>query len=264
MSHLLTQDPKIRHAIRVIKEQYGQDVSVDAKDKDLSKFGRNTAIDTNPATVMTLPSGVYQESYVSDNLIVQYSSSKAADSTTVLTIEGHTISGNDLTFVTQTTALNGQSSTALGTPLARATRAYVSTGTEDLEGNIYFAEGCNVASGVPDTNSYVHMIIPSGLNQTEKASTSLSSTDYWLISSIHVSIYEKTAGFADVLLETRKIGSVFLQKERLAVNTGGGFTQIFFDPYIIIPPNTDVRLTAVGDAATAVGAGIEGYLAKVV
>lgn len=47
----------VHHALEVIEDTYGDAVSVDLKKKDLLKFGRNEAVGTTEATIMTLPAG---------------------------------------------------------------------------------------------------------------------------------------------------------------------------------------------------------------
>lgn len=251
-------------AIDEIYATYGDRVSVVDKKKSLLKFGRSSQVQTTNSTLMTLPTGTFNETYVSDNSITHMASGSTDDTTQTLTIEGHTISGNNLTFVVQTKALAGQTKTALTTPLARITRAYVSTGSTNLTGPIYFAEDVTFTTGVPQTDSAVHMIIPAGKNQTEKASTSVSSTDYWIVTGVYGDVLSKTAAFAIVSLETREIGKVFRERFVLsASNSTRGFER--FDPYFIIPKNHDARLVASANAnGTDVSGGIQGYLAKVI
>lgn len=124
-------DADIKHAINLIYSTYGDRVSVDAKRKDLVKFGRNPAADTSAQTVWNQGGN---ETYVSTNAIDSISSSSTSDTGTV-SIEGHTISGSDLTFVVQSKTLTGQTKATLDTPLARCTRVY-NTGTADFVGDI--------------------------------------------------------------------------------------------------------------------------------
>ena len=252
-------EPRIRHAIRVVHATYGDRVSVDVKNKDLLKFGRNLDVGTSRATVMNLPSGQLHETYVSDNTITHFASANAGD-TQELVVEGHTTDGSGFTFVTQTVTLAGQTKTALTTPLARATRAH-NNGATDLTGPVYFAQDVTFTGGVPQTASAVHLIIPAGANQTEKCATTLGDSDYWLISNAYADVSEKTAAFADFQLEVRRFGKVFRQQVDFTASTNGqGIVR--FDPLFIVPPNSDVRLTAVADGAgTAVSGGIQGFLA---
>lgn len=250
-------------AIRDIKVNYGHNVSVGEKGKDLFKFGRNHSVGTTRATVMTLPGSELSETYVASNLITTVSSSSGSD-TRQITIEGHTLSGGNLTFVVQTITLTGQTQATLTTPLARASRVYADdTSTTDLVGSIYVYEDDTSTAGVPDTDAKIHIIINAGDNQTHKASTSISSLDYWIVTDYNADLYDKTSGFAEVRLEVRRLTGVWRPVESLAV-ASGNTTDHEFKPYLIIRPNTDIRLTAVADGAnTDVGGAIQGVLAKI-
>ena len=254
----------IRHVIDVIRETYGDDVSVEAKAKDLHKFGRNISVNTGPATIMDLGSGETAENYVSTNAITHFASGTDADTSLSFVVEGHTISGGLLTFATQTVTTDASAArtkTALTTPLARITRAYGVNATTPT-GPIYFAEDVTFTNGVPVAGN-THLIIPAGKNQTRKASTSLSNQDYWIITNFYADVFEKTAGFAIVELQHRQVGSAFREVGVVsASNTGRGIFP--FEPFYIIPKNSDVRLQAETNADIDVGGGIHGFLAKVI
>lgn len=260
---LLTTAPAIQQAINEIYSSYGAVVSVYEKQKSLTKFGRSVQVQTTASTIMTLPTGTFNETYVSTNIIDTISSSSSADTQTV-TVEGHTISGSDLTFVVQNTTLMGQNKVTLATPLARMTRLY-NTGSTNFAGVVYGYEDQSIMSGVPQTDSKVHLMVPIGTNQSEKASTSVSSTDYWIITSYYASLLNKTAAFADVQLQVRRFGSVFRTQADIGVSSGGGVSQLVFNPYLIAPANSDIRLIAIASAnGTDVSGGTTGYLASVV
>lgn len=257
-----TGDSKLEHAYREIYNTYGVNVSVIEKKKGLLKFGRNDAVGTSSTTIMTLPSGISNETYVASNAITTISSDNSGDTQSV-TIEGHTISGSDLTFVTQNVTLTGQTQASLGTALARATRAY-NNGSTDFAGTIYVYETDTSTAGVPDTSSKVHLMVDSGFNQSEKASTSLSSTDYWIITSFYASVLQKTAVYIDAHLEIRLSGKVFRSSASIGVSSGNT-GQLFFDPYILVPANSDVRIRATASTTgVSVSGGIQGYLALIV
>lgn len=333
------QDFRIVHALDFITDTYGDNASVDDKKKDLLKYGRNAAVGTSAATIMTLPGTELNETYVERNLITHVASASAND-TQIITIEGHTagsdisvssitqtsgtatvttatahgfekdewifvnganqseyngivkvlsvldttsftytvdsgasspatgtitVNSYDKTFVVQNVTLAGQTKTALATPLARATRAFVAEQNKafGLTGPVYVAQDVTFSSGVPQTDTAIHLIIPSGKNQTRKAATSLSSTDYWIVTSFRGSILEKAAAFADVELQVRRPGGVFREVEDIATSDAGA--GIFnFNPYLVIPKNSDIRLVATADGAgTDVSGSIQGYLAIV-
>lgn len=261
---LPADDYWIRHAIRIIEADYGDTVSVDTKNKDLLKFGESQQVTTSTTTLMDLPTGTLNETYVSDNLITHFSSSSGSD-TQQIRVEGHTIDGSgNLTFVVQNVTLAGQTKTALTTPLARCTRI-VNNNSTNLVGNIYVYEDTTVTAGVPQTGSKVHCMVTAGKNNSNKASTSISNRDYWIITRMTAHFLEKATGYAEVHLEIREKGKTFIEKAHVAVNNGAPLGVLSFTPYLIAPANSDIRLTATADGAnTYVGGNIEGVLAIVV
>lgn len=256
---------KLQQAIREIKADYGVNVSVNQKRKTLYKFGENKLVGTSLATIMTLPSGETEETYVFDNLITHFASASTADSGIELVVEGHTIDGNgNYTFVVQKVNLAGQTKTALTTPLARITRAY-NNNTTNLTGPVYFAEDVTFTSGVPGTASAIHMIIPAGENQTQKCSTAISQYDFYIITTFYVGVLKKTSGYASARIEFRQKQKVFrpITPYFQASNVTG--IQKKFDSFIVVPNNSDVIVRAVADASsTDVTASIHGYLAIIV
>lgn len=261
MSYIADKDPWMEHAKQVIFADDGVNVSLEAKNKDLLKFGRNTDVETAIATIMVLPDGIDNETYVATNIITKIISNNANDGETVQ-IEGHTISGNDFTFVVQSATLNGQTEVTLSTPLARVTRVF-NTSATDLTGIIYVTEDDTFSSGVPQTDAGVHLILRAGHNQSEKASTTLSSVDYWVITSFHADLMTKSASFAEVDLEIRLFGKTFRQVEDVSCSDSHTGQYDFF-PYLIVPPNSDIRLRGISDSASGrdVSGAIEGSLLK--
>ena len=257
------EEYRVSHAEASIDSQYGVSVSVAQKKKTLLKFGRNAAVSNSVlTTIMTLPTGIVNETYVASNLITHFASATGADTQT-LTIEGHTISGSNFTFSTQNVTLVGQTKTALTTPLARCTRMYNSNQNKatTLIGNVYVAEDVTFTAGVPA--SAVHCMISAGANQSTKASTTLSSSDYWLVMDFHAHNSEKTSGrIAVVLLEIREPGGVFRLIEDLSVSAGTTET-IEFEEILVVPKNSDIRLRAIASSnGQEVGGTIQGYLAN--
>jgi hypothetical protein len=252
-----------RQAINEVFETYGDVVSIEDKKKSLHKFGENLLVDTGEATVMTLPAGVVAETYATTNAITHLSSSNAGDTQT-WTIEGHTVADGVFTFVTQTKALTGQTKVALDTPLARITRME-NGGTTNNAGVIYGFEDDTLSSGVPTTAAKVHIMVPVGENQTLKASTTISNTDYCFLTSFYASINKKTAGFAIVRLRVRTAGGVFRTVFKRGIQSAGTDLQMELRPYIIVPKNADIIVTAEADAAsTFVVGGFNSILASVV
>lgn len=252
----------LQNALDEIESIYGDTCYI--KPKSLAKFGSNVEVpNTGYATLMTLPSGTDNETYPTGNDITTVSSSNAGDTQNIV-IEGHTLSGSNLTFVSQTATLNGQSQVTLATPLYRMTRIHNDDST-DFAGSIYGYQTDTTTGGVPDTDSKVHLIVPQGENQSFKGATSLSSQDYWLITGISAAVNEKTSASVDVELQIREFGKVFRTQLNLSVESAGtGSFFIPLDPVIIAPKNSDVRMRAKSSAAsTSVSARIKGYLALV-
>jgi len=262
---LCVTDYWLQHAINTIKADYGDTVSVEARNKDLLKFGRNPLIGTSRAVVMTLPAGILNETYPTTNSITTISSSSASD-TNDMTVEGHTVdvTGFIFTFVVQTATLNGQNQVTLATPLARVSRT-MTDDSVDTVGRIYIYETDTTTAGVPDTDTKVHLIQEAGVNNSEKAATTISNADYYIVTGFYGDVLEKSAAFATLHLEVRKAGGVFVNKVDIAATTGGGGRLHEFKPYLVVPKNADVRLRATADGAnTDISGGIQGVLAVVV
>lgn len=258
-------DPYIQQAINEIQSEYTDDVSVDVKAKGLIKFGRNESVGTSRTEITTLPGTEVEETYVSSNAITTVVSISTSDTQTLSLLEGHTISGSDLTFIKQTDiTLTGQTPVTLPTALARCTRGRLSA---PANGTISFYQGGSIDAGVPDDDNQVHLIISQGEMQTQKGSTSISSVDYWIITSFTVSVLEKTASFVDARIEKKSISDTYFHPicQSVGAASSSGTVQIHFAPYLVVPKNHDVRVTAVANTTGIdTAAGIMGYLAKVI
>jgi len=259
----LATDYWLRHAARVIETTYGDTIDFYAKGKDLLKFGRNKLVNTTKSTLMTLPTGIDNEVLLSSNLITQISSSSGSD-TGEVKIEGHTSSdGLTFTFVVQTVTLTGQTAATLSTPLCRVSRV-VNNGSTDLVGNIYVTETDTLMAGVPDTDSKVHIIVNAGLNNSEKAATTVSSADYYIITGFYADCLEKTSAYGIIHLEVREPGKTFINKIDIESSTSDSGDHRF-QPYLIVPKNSDVRIRISASAAGKdFSGGFEGVLASVV
>jgi len=208
-----------QHAIDVIYKTYGHTVTIKGKSKDLLKSGRTVQSGSAVSTVMILPPDIENESYVSTNAITTVSSANAADAHN-LVIEGYTIDGSgNFALVTQTVILDGQTQVALATPLARSTDVY-NNGSTELVGPIYVYETDTSTAGVPDTPSKVHIMIAQGRQQSEKAATTISNDDYWVVTGFSGTVVEKVATAADIRLEVREKGGVFRIRDYVASSDG--------------------------------------------
>jgi hypothetical protein len=270
----------MNHALREIYSTYGHIASTTKKSKSLSKFGITRNADNGvKTTIADFQGTVVNETFVTTN-IIDHAISTSANDTGIITVEGHTIDGDgNLTFVVQDVTLTGQTKAALATPLARCTRAYVKDGTfaspsVDLQGvvSIYDDTGGQSAGGVPTVAAATKCRIRGDLgdNQSAKAATSISSTDYWIIREIHFGMRRGSGGgsatVADCDIEVRRIGGVW-RPVGLEVNlktTVNVFENVSVFPYVIVRPNSDVRAIITADVNDTIAeARIEGVLATV-
>lgn len=259
----------LQHAVNNIYKTYGHEVDIHEKGKDLVKFGRSEQVQTGTkTTIMTLPSGVYNETYATDNLITTVSSASALDTAannaSDITIEGHYFDANgDKIFHVQSAALNGQSQVTLSQALCRVTRI-ANTDSAEITGPVYVYRTGTATAGVPDTAANVHIMLRGGEQQSEKASTSISSTDYWIICGAYADMLSKSDWNAEVALEIRQNGGVFRKVFDMSCSKAtGAFRHAY--PYIIVPPNSDIRMRALSSNANAtVSGGIFGALAKII
>lgn len=250
LTRAINRDLGLAHAIAEIESAYGDRVSVDTKRKSLIKFGRNDSVGTIEEMVWLLGG---METYPTANTIDTIASDNAGDTQEVV-IEGHTISGSDLTFVTQTVDLNGTTDVSLPTPLYRASRLYNNDST-DFAGTVT----------VSDSNAVTNHLQTSGNNnQSLKAATSISSQDYWIVVGAVFSVNRQNSRSVDFKLQVRRVGKVFRTRFTASVNSTGGSVQVDFEPHLIVPKNSDVRVTATSSGSdTGVDATLKGYLAKV-
>lgn len=258
------QSPFVEEAINRIYRNFGDSVSVKDEAKELIKFGSRPDVGSSGTfTIAQLGSGEAHETYLTGNTIDKVSSS-SGDDTEELVVEGHTIDGSgNFTFVTQTVTLTGQTAATLSTPLARCSRAY-NNGTNDLVGTVYVHVDDTLSSGVPQTASKVYLTIPAGKNQSFKAATTISQSDYWIITGGKVGVQKKTTAVVDFFLEIRLKGKVFRQQDVLtASSTGANGIYVPITPHIIVPPNADIRVTATASTtAVECNSTIYGYLAN--
>jgi len=250
-------------AVKEIKAQYGDDVVIGRK--SLHKFGENDDIDTADGILdITQIAGLAKsnEAYQTTNSIDTISSSNAGD-THDLTIEGMTISGNALTFVTQTVTLNGQNKVVLSTPLARCTRMANLSNTA-TQGVVYVYLDDTITAGVPNDLTKVHNVLSAPDESSLRAGTSVSSNNYFLVGQIYTSLSRSASTRADVKFIARTLGSVFSTRRSYGMTQDSSNT-IKFDPPFIIPPNSDIMLqgTVTANNSTIFG-GFDGIFADII
>ena len=239
-------DYRIPYAINQIFKDDAVTVSVAEKGKSLVKFGTNPLLASGVEETVWSTGGI--ETYETTNAIDEVVSSNAGDTQDIV-IEGHTISGSDLTFVSQTATLTGTTAAVLTTPLARVTRIYNDDNTDFLGNITVYVNGGNT-----------HLTALIGNNQSLKCSTALSSVDYWLITGFDMSVNRSNTANVDFKLQIRESGKVF--RTQYFASQANGASYFTFDQAIIVRPNSDIRVQATSNAAsTSVSASIHGYLA---
>jgi hypothetical protein len=262
MSITLSHDLDL--AAFTIKQDYGDDIAFTNAEGSLLKFGRNENIGTGSVDTVWQVEG--NETFVTTNVIDTISSSDAGD-TSVIRLFGHTVTGTgtdaEFTLVSQDVTLSGQSKVTLTTPLARAHRMFVSD-SSTLAGDVHLYEDTAITDGVPSDLTKAHLKILAGETQTYKAAYTVSKNEYLMISSIIASVTKKTSAVVDIQLQVREVGGVFKPKVEFSVTQSSGVATVNFLPYIIVPKNADVRVSAVSSsAATQVNASWNSYAAEV-
>jgi len=258
-------DARLVQAEREIYRQYGDMVSIDAKAKSLIKFGKSSLLTAGDfATVWTRGN---DEVYVDTNSIDTVSSSVATD-VEELYLECHTISGTNsdekFDFLTQVVAVNGQNKVLLPIPVARVSTIYNNNG-KLFGGEINVYEDTPIVAGVPTDLTKVHAHIEEGFQQSFKAATTFSDEDYYIMTGAFGAVSLKATAVVDFYLEIRPPGSIFRQIAATSANSSGGAWSLDFDPTIIIPKNSDIRVRVESDSNNAVAfANFKGYIAKVV
>ena len=270
------EDFLISNCIDRILGDFGDDVFV--KPKILHKFGRTTNANADVKTTVAKfqSTGVVNEVLATGNSIDMVVSDSTADVGDINS-EGHYLDADLIkVFYPQLVTLNGQTPVALSQPYHRATRGAVADGTilipsTNLVGNVYFYDSSvstAVSAGVPIVPSATKLMIAAGNNQSEKAATSLSGRDYWLLSSVYAAIDRQTGSgvTAKVEVEYRAAGGVWLPLGlELQLRTDGqNQIPLPLNPYRIVPKDSDVRMVATASAnGTVVSGYMAGYLALV-
>lgn len=248
----------------------GDTVSVLQKGKSLNKFGTSDVVGTSFTTIAQFASGVTNETSPTTNAI---DTIVCTDNTFTgnVTVEGHTIDGSDnLTFVTQTKACNGQTEVTLDTALARATRVYNASGTDLASASdvVYVFDGTDGStSGVPTTAADVFVLFYGDKNQSEKCQTATSQNDYWIVTGGRVTVASNKASSVEWQLEVKQKGGVWRVQDVGYLDTDSDtiYNELTV-PYLIIPPNSDIRVRAKTQSQTNVSmtARIRGVLAIII
>ncbi len=249
----------MKHAIDEINDTFGDTVRI--KPKSLQKFGRTGSLTQDEETIIAiLGAGETDETLSTTNDIDGLSCADDSFTGDVYS-EGHTIDENGLlTFVSQTKAATGNTKATWDTPLARMTRLEVADGSfaspsAEANGIIYgyASDGVTLSGGVPQTASSIKCTIAANKNQSQKCATSFSNVDYGLITQIYgsASRASSTANL-DFEFQVRRLGGVFKQKFEYTIRTASqsGFV-IDIRPFLIVPINSDVKMTVTSSANSA-------------
>lgn len=255
------------YASQLILESFGHVVSIEEKSKTLGKFGRNENVGTSFSTLWFTGKDQANEILPADDTNPIDSISCSTSDTQKVNIEGHTMSGGKKYFIVQSKTLQGQTRLDLDTPLNRVTRIEHADESEtDLTGEVYCYQNTAISSGKPTDTTKIHITLPAGENKTQKASTSLSDQDYWIITSISAGYLTKTgSNTAQVNIQFKEKGGVFKNVAKPLVMATGDSDSRNFEIPLIGKPNSDIRL--VGKSSTtgqSLTGDIFGYLAKII
>jgi len=238
-------DYRLAWAHEYIQSTYSDTVSVWEKSKATTKFGKNPDLDAGTSETLWQTGG--DETLKTANDIDIVVSTNVGDTQDIV-IEGYTISGSDLTFVSQTATLNGTTNVTLTTPLARVQRLYNDDST-DFAGDIT----------VEDNGTSVHLTVKGtdGENQSQKCALSLPSTEYLIITQIGAGVVGTTSATVEYALQVLLSGKVW--RTQFVFSTSG-YQEIYFDVPIVVPPNSDIRIIGTSDTNNTEGiAFIKGY-----
>jgi len=253
----------LQYAATEIYHSYGDQTRI--RRKSLHKFGANLSVSTSEEDINW--DGI-EPVHSTTNSITVASSSSAADTTQTIRVEGMYFDGNDdFVFSAQNVALNGQSQVTLAQPLCRVTRIANVASATVTAGDVYVYESGTATGGVPDDLNTVGNIMPFEHQSTMFAGTSIAASNYFILTSMQAggSLSGTKDTYVDIQLEVRDKDSVYRTVNIFTINTSQGATQIEFTTPIIIPPNSDIDMTAVSSAAGAsVTAGFNGYFADIV
>lgn len=254
----------LEYAELEIFKRYGDDVSIFHTRESLHKFGRNDTIGTSEVTVMNLQGSETEETYATGNTIDKIVTDDATN-TQVVSIEGHTIDGdNNLTFVAQNVTLTGLTAATLPTPLARVQRLENKGVAFAAASNVFVYEDSAITLGVPQDDSKVHLTVDAIDNQSIKGAVSTQSNEYLVISTIYADVNKKTGATVDFRWKQRMMTSALVPAFRTFMpRSGPEDISMPFTPYKIIRPNSDIIITAVASTSNvSVSGGFFGFYAR--
>lgn len=174
------------------------------------------------------------------NLIDTVVSDNAADTVDV-EIGGLTVSDGDFARVTQTATLNGTTPVELNTVLARATSIKVL-------GDVKLMGAVKVKQSGAGTE---HLKINPYHAKSMKATFTTAANEYALVRQFGGDLEMLISVQARYRLEVREPGGLFLPVVTMLTSEQIGHVCIDFDPFVVVPPNTDVRVVGRSSAMDA-------------
>jgi hypothetical protein len=251
-------------ALKEIERTYGDEVRVGRK--SLFKFGRNQLAGSSEAIIChdgISPVG-FGVTFPTTNTLTSICSTNAGDTQT-LTVEGCTVSGGVLTFVSQTVTLTGQTDATLGTALAVCSRVQNLGSATATSGDVYVHEGGATTGGVPDNLGTVGNVMAVEDQTTLFAGTFITSTNYFIMTHLYVNVAKKTSAYCDFRLETRTSSTPWVTQEVESASRDSGGVAVDFFPYRIVPPNSLVAITSNASTTSVdVMASFYGFFADIV
>lgn len=248
--------PMIGYALNRIEREFGDRCEVNRK--DLNKFGGNPAVGV---TEVSLNSWGADEVFQTSNVTLKMSSSSASDTSGVFIEYAFLNSKNEFEFAAMQATLDGQNKVTLPSAAARWMRMYTSG---DVAGDVYIYRDGAITAGVPDDLTTVHNAIPAGDNQSQKAGTTITHSNYFLMSSYWADVVKKTGASITIKIKIREFGGDFRSAPRRGASDSNGLRQEY-DSYFIVKPGSDIVITATSSvASTDVTAGFNGMFADIV
>ena len=258
----------IAQALDEIKTLYGDECRV--QDRSIRKFGTmgdGRSFGTTKATIAEFQGSEISETYATANTIDSLIGDSDDDIGKLMRVEGHTLDGSEnMTFLSQPVTHGGTTRVPLTTSTFRATRLFVdglgtiASPTTPVVGNTYIYDSSaagGVTDGAPNTPAATKVMVAAGKTQSQKCATSISSSQYWILTASKLGIDKATGTNVSVFgdVEYRQIGGVFrpfgfnfdLSRDGLNFDVEDG------KPYRIVPKNSDVEMKATSSAGSTLG-----------
>jgi len=237
---------------------YGDEVTINRK--SLHKFGRAEAIGTSETSVNVLSR---TELLPADNTIDTISSTNASDVQTI-SVEGMVLNVDaTISFNTQDVTLNGQNKVVLSTPLFRVTRLN-NISVSATAGDVYVYEDTAISNGIPSDLDFWHGTMDSDAQSTLKASTTVSSDNYFVITRWDAFVNRQQAAAVDFRLKFNACGEHLRTRLLMSSRNTSSQATIEFKPFIIVPPKHDILVTAISSSnGTAVNSSFFDFFADI-